>query len=73
MSTFRGSWLAQSIEYMTLDLGNVGLGPKLGMGLLKNKIFKKEYVSVYNGMVIWLDDYFLYNLEDVSAFCSSLE
>ena len=35
---FRGAWLAQSVEYGTLDLGVVSLSPTLGVEVtLKNK------------------------------------
>lgn len=31
MKFFRGTWLAQSVEHVTLDLGVVSLSPTLGV------------------------------------------
>ena len=39
-TNFRGSWLAQSEEHATLDLGVMGLSPTLGVEITENKFLK---------------------------------
>lgn len=40
----KGTWVTQSVERMTLDLGVVSLGPMLGIGITFNKR-KKEKIN----------------------------
>ena len=44
---FRGAWLAQSVEHVTLDLRAVSLSPTLGVEILQNNIFKKRISCIF--------------------------